>query len=108
MLRWGLQHGRSVIPKSSKPSRIAENINVFDFELSADEMAEIDRLDTGRRAGPSPTRSPWRRSAARSRTIENHPLAPLSGHDGHLLAGASATCNARNPRISPTIAQSAA
>jgi diketogulonate reductase-like aldo/keto reductase len=35
MLRWGLQHGRSVIPKSTTPSRIAENINVFDFDLSA-------------------------------------------------------------------------
>ena len=55
MLRWGLQHGRSVIPKSTKPSRIAENINVFDFELSADEMAAIDALDTGRRGGPEPT-----------------------------------------------------
>ena len=54
MLRWGLQHGRSVIPKSTKPSRIAENIDVFDFELSADEMAAIDRLDTGRRGGPEP------------------------------------------------------
>jgi diketogulonate reductase-like aldo/keto reductase len=54
MLRWGLQHGRSVIPKSTKPSRIAENINVFDFELSADEMAAIDSLDTGRRGGPEP------------------------------------------------------
>src|SRR5271167_3957466 len=43
MLRWGLQRDRSVIPKSTKPSRIAENINVFDFELSADEMAAIDR-----------------------------------------------------------------
>jgi diketogulonate reductase-like aldo/keto reductase len=52
MLRWGLQHGRSVIPKSTKPSRIAENINVFDFELSAAEMAAIDDLDTGRRGGP--------------------------------------------------------
>jgi diketogulonate reductase-like aldo/keto reductase len=54
MLRWGLQHGRSVIPKSTKPGRIAENINVFDFELSADEMAAIDGLDTGRRGGPEP------------------------------------------------------
>jgi diketogulonate reductase-like aldo/keto reductase len=41
MLRWGLQHGRSVIPKSTKPSRITENIDVFDFELSANEMAAI-------------------------------------------------------------------
>jgi diketogulonate reductase-like aldo/keto reductase len=54
MLRWGLQHGRSVIPKSTKPNRIAENINVFDFDLSADEMAAIDVLDTGRRGGPEP------------------------------------------------------
>jgi len=54
MLRWALQHGRSVIPKSTKPSRIAENINVFDFELSAEEMAAIDALDTGRRGGPDP------------------------------------------------------
>ena len=54
MLRWGLQHGRSVIPKSAKPTRIAENINVFDFELSADEITAIDGLDTGRRGGPEP------------------------------------------------------
>src|SRR5947209_7703829 len=54
MLRWGLQHGRSVIPKSTKPSRIAENIDVFDFDLSAEEMAAIDGLDTGRRGGPEP------------------------------------------------------
>jgi diketogulonate reductase-like aldo/keto reductase len=54
MLRWGLQHGRSVIPKSTKPSRIAENIDVFDLELSADEMAAIDGLETGRRGGPEP------------------------------------------------------
>jgi diketogulonate reductase-like aldo/keto reductase len=54
MLRWGLQHGRSVIPKSTKPKRIAENIDVFDFELSTDEMTAIDGLDTGRRGGPEP------------------------------------------------------
>jgi diketogulonate reductase-like aldo/keto reductase len=54
MLRWGLQHGRSVIPKSTKAKRIAENFDVFDFELSADEMTAIDGLDTGRRGGPEP------------------------------------------------------
>jgi len=54
MLRSGLQQGRSVIPKSTKPSRIAENIDVFDFELSADEMTAIDSLDTNRRGGPEP------------------------------------------------------
>ena len=87
MLRWGLQHGRSVIPKSTKPERIAENLDVFDFELSADELAAIDGLDTGRRGGPEPeaitletfgTRSrrpePWTTArsdapASRSRTL---------------------------------------
>ncbi len=54
MLRWGLQQGRSVIPKSTKPGRIAENIDVFDFELSAGEMTAIDGLDTGRRGGAEP------------------------------------------------------
>ena len=54
MLRWGLQQGRSVIPKSTKPERIAENIDVFDFELTGDELAAIDGLDTGRRGGPQP------------------------------------------------------
>jgi diketogulonate reductase-like aldo/keto reductase len=54
MLRWGLQRGRSVIPKSTKPSRIAENIDVFDFDLTPEEMAAIDALDTGHRGGPEP------------------------------------------------------
>ncbi len=44
----------SVIPKSTKPSRIDENIDVFDFELSADEIAAIDGLNTDRRGGPEP------------------------------------------------------
>ena len=52
--RWHLQQGRSVIPKSTKPERIAENIDVFDFELSAHELAAIDALDTGQRGGPEP------------------------------------------------------
>ena len=54
MLRWGIQQGRSVIPKSTKPSRIAENSDVFDFKLSAGEIAAIDALETGRRGGPAP------------------------------------------------------
>ena len=54
MLRWHVQQGRSVIPKSTKAARIAENIDVFDFELTIDELAAIDALDTGRRGGPEP------------------------------------------------------
>ena len=54
MLRWGIQHGRSVIPKSTRPERIAENLDVFDFELTPDELAAIDALDTGVRGGPAP------------------------------------------------------
>lgn len=54
MLRWGFQQGRSVIPKSVKPARIAENFDIFDFELSADDLAAIDALETGMRGGPDP------------------------------------------------------
>ncbi|NKY44540.1 aldo/keto reductase [Nocardia cerradoensis] len=54
MLRWGLQQGRSVIPKSTRPQRIAENFDVFDFDLTGDELAAIDALDTGQRGGPDP------------------------------------------------------
>jgi diketogulonate reductase-like aldo/keto reductase len=54
MLRWGLQEGRSVIPKSTKAERIAENFDVFDFKLTGEEVAAIDALDTGTRGGPEP------------------------------------------------------
>jgi diketogulonate reductase-like aldo/keto reductase len=54
MLRWHLQEGRSAIPKSTKPARIAENFDVFDFELSTQQLAAIDALDTGVRLGPEP------------------------------------------------------
>jgi diketogulonate reductase-like aldo/keto reductase len=54
MLRWHLQQGRSAIPKSTNPARIAENFDVFDFELSAEELASIDALDAGVRNGPDP------------------------------------------------------
>jgi len=55
MLRWAIQQGRSVIPKSIKPARIVENLDVFDFDLTDDQLAAIDGLDTGRRGGPEPT-----------------------------------------------------
>ncbi len=54
MLRWHLQQGRSAIPKSTNPARIAENFDVFDFELTAAELAAIDALDSGVRSGPDP------------------------------------------------------
>lgn len=54
MLRWHLQQGRSAIPKSTNPARIAQNLDVLGFELSTDELARIDALDTGVRSGPDP------------------------------------------------------
>jgi diketogulonate reductase-like aldo/keto reductase len=54
VLRWHVEHGVLAIPKSVKRHRIAENIDVFEFELTADELAAIDALDTGVRGGPDP------------------------------------------------------
>lgn len=54
MLRWHLQQGRSAIPKSIRAARIAENFDVFDFELDGRQLAAIDALDTGVRSGPVP------------------------------------------------------
>ena len=54
LLRWGIQQGRSVIPKSTRPERLAENIDVFDFTLSAEDLAALDVLETGQRGGPEP------------------------------------------------------
>ena len=53
VLRWHIDSGRSAIPKSVTPSRIAENLDVFGFSLSPDEVAAIDGLDTGVRGGPN-------------------------------------------------------
>ena len=54
MLRWHVQEGRNAIPKSTTPSRIVENFDVFDFALSDDELRELDALDRGVRNGPDP------------------------------------------------------
>ncbi len=55
VLRWHLQYDNIVIPKSVTPSRIEENFDVFDFELSADELEKIKDLDRNERKGPEPS-----------------------------------------------------
>ena len=54
VLRWHLQQGRVVIPKSVTPSRISENLDVFGFTLSACELAAVDALERDGRTGPHP------------------------------------------------------
>lgn len=54
MLRWHIQQGRQVIPKSTRSARIAENFDIFDFSLSDEELASIDALDKSVRGGPDP------------------------------------------------------
>jgi diketogulonate reductase-like aldo/keto reductase len=54
VLRWHVERGLSAIPKSVRPERIAENIDVFDFSPSTEDLAAIDELDTGTRFGADP------------------------------------------------------
>ena len=54
VLRWHIELGNVVIPKSVTPSRIKENINIFDFSLGADDLAALRTLDRGTRTGPDP------------------------------------------------------
>jgi 2,5-diketo-D-gluconate reductase A len=54
VLRWHIQLGNIVFPKSVKPDRMKENFEIFDFELSDDDMAAISMLDRGERTGPDP------------------------------------------------------
>ncbi len=54
VLRWDLQHEVVTIPKSKQPDRIAENADIFDFELADEDMNLLDASDTGQRIGPDP------------------------------------------------------
>jgi diketogulonate reductase-like aldo/keto reductase len=54
VLRWHLQLGNVVIPKSVTPERIEENFELFDFELADEQMEAIGALQTGERTGPDP------------------------------------------------------
>ena len=54
MLRWHLQQGRSAIPKSVRPARILENFQIFDFDLSDEDVAAIDALEHGGTWRPGP------------------------------------------------------
>lgn len=58
-LRWHLQRGDIVFPKSTTPERVEENFDLFDFELPQEDMAEIDALDRGDRKGPDPDEFNW-------------------------------------------------
>ncbi|MGY0467996.1 aldo/keto reductase [Staphylococcus xylosus] len=56
IIRWNVEHGVVVIPKSVTPSRIEENINVFDFALTAEQIEKLDNLNEERRIGPDPAK----------------------------------------------------
>jgi 2,5-diketo-D-gluconate reductase A len=58
-LRWHIQRGDIVFPKSVNPARIAENFALFDFELAADDMAAINSLHRNGRRGPNPDDFNW-------------------------------------------------
>ncbi|WFN92005.1 aldo/keto reductase [Gordonia sihwensis] len=59
VLRWHVQLGNIVFPKSTTPSRIVENRDIFDFELTDEQMSRIDSLNADRRRGPNPDEFNW-------------------------------------------------
>jgi diketogulonate reductase-like aldo/keto reductase len=77
MLRWHLQQGRSVIPKSTQPARIVENLDVFDFDLRPTSSPRSTPSTPASGVDPSPRRSPWKPSDDPSPRSE----AASSSHD---------------------------
>ncbi len=59
ILRWHLQRGTLAIPRSSKPTRVASNFQIYDFELSQEQMAAINALDTNQRSAGDPKDPEW-------------------------------------------------
>ena len=108
MLRWHLQQGRQVIPKSVTPSRIAENLDVFDFELTAEQLAAIDALDTGVRGGPAPEQITRETFGRRSPKLEERehadrptPRSPIHPTTCCCTAPARRTCTTQS-RVTST------
>lgn len=59
VLRWALERGDIIFPKASAPDRMAENFDIFDWELTTDQRDSIDALDENRRTGPDPDEFDW-------------------------------------------------
>jgi D-xylose reductase len=49
VLRWGIQRGTAIVPKTVQPKRLSENLDLFDFELTSDEMQQLNAFERGRR-----------------------------------------------------------
>ena len=98
MIRWHIQQGRSAIPKSVRPDRIAENFNVFDFDLTADELARIDALNIG-------THGP--RSDRLRQLRPHHPRSLTGTRKGHCTTATRSEPGASkcSSSISPTARQ---
>ena len=78
LLRWGIQRGAIVLPKSTRPDRIIENSRIFDFALSDEEMARLDALDrTG--GTDQAVEDRWWTAAGRARGLARRVAAPLRG-----------------------------
>jgi 2,5-diketo-D-gluconate reductase A len=89
MLRWHLEQGRQAIPKSVTPSRIAENFDVFDFELNTEQLDAIDRSTRVFEAAPNQSRSPSKTSGGPSPRPDRWEGPATTGDRGRSRADAS-------------------